>query len=660
MMKLFNYGIGCSAMLLAAILSGCSSDEPLVQKNPVAEKDETRFIVVSLNSPSEGTRAPEFSLGTKNENAVNRLDFLFYDSEGNQVGEPYTFNSSDLDSGFTNQDSGNNVARIWTQVVPVNIQQGKTMPAQVICLVNAAESRATALKGKSLTQLLDIKDGSFYNGDHFVMTNSSFYKDGVRYCATPVQSAQMFSDTSAANKVLTDLSGDDNNKKEAAKKLLVDIFVERSAAKVGLTLAEQEGGFTYSLANGEGSGDITLHFKPQYWFMNAVDKEMYSTKRFGIPTGEGEGITMDPSYADINVKFNSTGMPKSWNDETNSRSYWGCSPSYAANQFPLVSDNVNDLAGNTNNYTKHYYSFNDLKNSSNTGLGAIAIPYNNGFSISTTGDTSTGYIYTTETTTSITRINDATNSNPAAVVGSAVIVGHYYAGDTEPTGDEYPTFWIDANDGEKGKYYADETKAKKTLIARNSFIFSDSEGKTPVNTVSTFVLAHPKKAVRALLTDKDNIAGRLVTLQLNSVPSTKLYFWDGTQFAEITKDNLAKANAALAGVGYLDMYNNGRAFFNIPVRHLGWPENNQYTDGSTVKKLYENGVYNWANMRLGDLGIVRNHVYTINVTKIEGLGSGLRDDDQPIVPPVHAFKQYVAVRLNILQWNVVKAYNIEL
>lgn len=182
-----------------------------------------------------------------------------------------------------------------------------------------------------------------------------------------------------------------------------------------------------------------------------------------------------------------------------------------------------------------------------------------------------------------------------------------------------------------------------------------------MNDASLFDLEHPKKPVRQYLTDKDNIAGRLVTLQLSAVPSTGLYFWDGTQFAKITSTNLVKANAALAGVGYLDMYNKGRAFFNIPVRHLGWPENNQYTtDGGTVKKLYENGVYNWANMRLGDLGIVRNHVYTINVTKIEGLGSGLRDDDQPIVPPVHAFKQYVAVRLNILQWNVVPACNIEL
>lgn len=236
MMKLFNYGIGCSAMLLAAILSGCSSDEPLVQKNPVAEKDETRFIVVSLNSPSEGTRAPEFEFGAKNENAVNRLDFLFYDNEGNQVGEPYTFNSADLDDKFTNQSTGNNVARIWTQVVPVNIQQGKTMPAQVICLVNAEESRATALKGKSLNQLLDIKDGSFYNGDHFVMTNSSFYKNDVRYCATPVQSAQMFSNTSEANKVLDDLNGEDEGKKDAAKNFSLTFMLSVRRQRLDLHL----------------------------------------------------------------------------------------------------------------------------------------------------------------------------------------------------------------------------------------------------------------------------------------------------------------------------------------------------------------------------------------------------------------------------------------
>ena len=135
-----------------------------------------------------------------------------------------------------------------------------------------------------------------------------------------------------------------------------------------------------------------------------------------------------------------------------------------------------------------------------------------------------------------------------------------------------------------------------------------------------------------------------------------MYYFNGTAYEPITATNLAKANAQLAAVGYLDMYNNGRAFFNIPVRHLGWPAN----DMVGTKKLYDNGVYNWAEMRVGDLGVVRNHVYTINVGKIGGLGIGLRDDDQPIVPPVHAFKQYVAVRLNILAWKIVPAQNVDL
>ena len=40
-----------------------------------------------------------------------------------------------------------------------------------------------------------------------------------------------------------------------------------------------------------------------------------------------------------------------------------------------------------------------------------------------------------------------------------------------------------------------------------------------------------------------------------------------------------------------------------------------------------------SKMRVGDLGIVRNHVYSITVNSISGLGTGVRSLDQPIVPP---------------------------
>lgn len=665
-MKLFRHCAGALAIALALGSTGCSSDEPINKGNGVAEQDETRYILITLSSPSDGSRA--FEDGTTNESAVTRLDFLFYDNEGNQIGEPQTFTGSDLkDDDFAN-DKRPNVTRIWTSVVPVQVEQGKALPAQVICLVNAEASRATALKGKSLTDLLDIQDGTFYNGQNFVMTNSVYYGTSpyaagtTRICATPVNTAQLFSTQQAAKDALDAATATGATADQKA--LMVDIYVERSAAKVGLTLSSGNVN-TYTLANGDGTGDVTLTFVPQYWFMNAIDKTMYSTKRYGIPNvGAAVDMNMDPTFEQINTNFQGSGMANgAWNDPDNSRSYWGCSPSYAKNVFPLVSDNVWDLSvPKDNNYNKsynqNYYSFNDVKgfaSAENTGIQAKAIAYNNGFSITNTGAAATGYIYTTETTTAKTSINDVANGNPAAAVASAVIVGHYYK-DNAPESGEYPTFWIDINDGENGTYYGIETNAKKALIARNAFIFSDDKGHTPLETPDAFALMHPEKAVRLILTDKDNIAGRYVTLQLGSVPESA-YYWDGRQYAKITASNLAQANAALAGVGYLDMYNNGRAFFNIPVRHLGWPTNDELADGT---KLYENGTYNWAKMRVGDLGIVRNHVYKLNITKISGLGSGLRSDDQPIVPPVHAYKQFIAMRLNILAWNIVPAQNIEL
>lgn len=665
---------------LALGFASCSSDEPL-QGNPdnpgeqIAEYDQTRYMLVSLTSPRDRDGRANFEDGTTNENAVNRLDFLFYDLEGNPTAQPQTFTGADLkDNDFSDITGSDNVARIWTSVVPVQVEQGKALPSQVICLVNASKARATLLKDKTLSELISVVDGSFYNtvtdsddatknGDYFTMTNSVYYGTNVltgaqndRLCATPINISQLFSTQKDADDALK--AGLATGATDDAKALLVDIYVERLAAKVGLKLVDatiQD----FTLANGDaGTGFVTIKFVPEYWFMNAVNKQMYSTKRFGVP-GTGETPEMDPPYADINTNFNNTGMSGNWNAANLHRSYWGCSPSYFANSFPMVSDQVDDLERQPANpkgvYNQNYYSYNDVKGfAADNTVGKKAIAYNNGFD--TTPASAEGYIYTTETTTAISSIKDVANGNPAATVGSAVIVGHYY--NTAGDGNTGSTFWIDTNNGENGTFYADENNAKNALAARNSFIFSDDKGTQAVTNGKLFELEHPKKVVRDILTDKNNIAGRLVTIQLASAPTgtNKLYYFNGTAYIEITPENLATANAQLAAVGYLDMYNNGRAFFNIPVRHLGWPVNDQVG----TKKLYENGVYNWAEMRVGDLGVVRNHVYTINVGKIAGLGSGLRSDDQPIVPPVHAFKQYVAVRLNILAWNIVPQQNVDL
>lgn len=632
------------AMMLG--LASCSSEEHITGGNEVAEIDETRFMTVALSAPRDGGRG--FEDGTKDESAVKRLDFLFYDRDGNPTATPQSFTGDELNSEFKDSEN-NNVTRIWTSVVPVQLTQGKNLPSQVICIVNADAGRITQFSQKTLAELRDADDGQLYHDGCFTMTNSVYYGKNTltgeqksRLCATPINNGMLFKTEDEAKQAI-------EASEDAA---MVNIYVERLAAKVGLTM-DASAPKAYTLQNGDG-GTINLVFTPQYWFMNAIAKNTYVTKRYGVPATEGTGITMDPGFANVNANFQNTGMADTWNSETNHRSYWGCSPSYNENNFPMVSDQVNDLENDQKkegNYAQNYYSFNQVADMATGDIYGQAIEYKDGFAISNTGASTTGYIYTRETTTSIFRIRDVENGNPAATIGSAVIVGQYKV---EGSTAAATTFYVDRNNGTNGIYYATMGKAIEVLAERNGFVFSDAAGTTAL-TASAFVLEHPKASVREKMPNS-NIAGRLVTLQLANVPDDAYYF-DGQQFVKITADNIAAANAQLAaGIGYLDMFRNGRAFFSVPIRHLGWPT----ADATTEATLLKDGMYQWKNMRVGDLGIVRNHVYTLNISTIAGLGTGLRSDDQPIVPPVGETKQYVAARLNILAWNVVPGWEVDL
>lgn len=676
---MFKFQISTGAAALAAIgmLCSCASNEPLQETDEKAEVAQTRYITISLSSPVDATRA--FDQGTAHESEVKRLDFFFYDRSGNRTGNIQSFTGDDLTGGAGNPNftegpfESGNVTRIWTAVVPVELAQGDNLPSQVICLVNANPAALSNLgklplegvegsgenEGSLISQIRDYV--TFDNA--FMMTNSVYYgtsqltgQPNVRICATPINKGQLYSTVEEATNAI--------KKDDAENAAMVNIYVERLAAKVGLTMAA-DAVQAVELNDGDnGAGKVTLTFVPEYWFMNAVAKNAYVTKRYGIPAALGtDGVTLDPTYTEINNNFNTYGNEKmnngKWNDPTNHRSYWAMSPSYAANNFPMVSDQIIDMeAGtdNTKNYAQKYYSYNEVKTwvKGQTPAGAAtltsetaqAIAYNNGFAITNTGDHTSGYIYTRETTTAISRIRDV-NKNPAATVASAVIVGHYYAGETAPQG-EYTTFCIDHS---TDTYYGSRPNAISALMARNEFIYTDNAGTTLATT--GLVLAHPVAATRAKLPNP-NIAGRLVTLQIEKVPGaedTPMYYYNGTRYVQIIDaETLSAANAQLAqGVGYLDMYYNGRAFFSMPIRHLGW-ENNMLVDGK----------YEWASMDVGSLGLVRNHVYTINVTGIKGLGTGLRSDDQPIVPPVETLKQYIAMRLNILSWNVANTWNVEL
>ncbi len=644
----FFYGI---AALATIGLSACSSEDLGGYDPGKAEVDQTQYLSISISAPKSGTRT--FEDGTANESKVTRLDFLFYDNAGNPTSAPYATNKAGLDGEFT-PDSDPNVTKFWTSVVPVVLTQGQNLPAQVVCLVNANANSVQNIASQPLSALRDIERDYFNNGNDFLMSNSVYFglntitgESDARLCATPINPGQLFPTEEEA--------------KAATGQGLVNIYVERVAAKVGLTM-DANAPKTYSLANGDvpGGDDVTLTYVPEYWFMNATARTNYVTKRYGVQ--ENGNIIMTPSFDQIQGVFDKSKGWKNWNDPTNHRSYWGCSPSYYINNYPMVSDDVNDLVEtpDPDKYNEKYYSYTEVEAqavSSTIAKQAIAAQ-NSAFTISNTGEIATGYIYTPETTATIGSINDVAK-NPAAVVGSAVIIGKYTV--TGATSEADGTFYVDRNLGAHGTYYGSKESAKTHLANRQGIVFRNTatDGQAAnyvaVTDADIFTLSHPVKAVRDELAN-GNLAGRLVTLQLTAAPSPALYYFDleANEYTSITADNLTKVNALLCGNGYLDMFKKGIAFFNIPIRHLGFDEATCLQEKNGVM------VYNWAAMRLGDLGIVRNHVYTVNVRTIEGLGTGVRSENQPIVPPVDQLNQWVAVRLNILAWNVVNAWNVDL
>lgn len=81
----------------------------------------------------------------------------------------------------------------------------------------------------------------------------------------------------------------------------------------------------------------------------------------------------------------------------------------------------------------------------------------------------------------------------------------------------------------------------------------------------------------------------------------------------------------------------GMAYYYVPIRHLG-------TDPK----------------KLGYYGIVRNHVYSINIQNMYGFGTPVYDPDKVIDPTIPSNDAtYLAARINVLSWRVVK-YNADL
>ena len=712
--------------MLALGLASCSDDKLDNGGSDVAEIDHTMYLNVAISSTNgfgsrayednayEGGDTPEFDPGTPVESTIGTAYFVFYEEgldasgvgtgrPGKQVGEIAVV--SNLTTTDVTDDATGSVTKSCISVVPVSVRKGDHEPKFVMCYVNPI-TPANIQNPIDYIETLTRQEVTTGTGANmrFPMSNSVYYNDkGELVRATEIQKGQLF-DTEAEAKAEAEKDG------STAR---VQIFVERYAAKVNFSVAQTDAAIP-GYAAGEGTQKFTLKFVPEYWVVNAEGKTSYITKSYRAQAAGGAILGSNYSYAAansaINTRFESATSGAStllaatdqwtWNNADLSRSFWGCSPAYYSTQYPEVASDIDP--DNPDKYTLNYLTEDQVRN----GKGNL---------VSGTNAKLTDYFR--ETTTGTVGL---TSKNPAAAVPSIALYGKYTITPTTtgatalPANTSFYTY-MKNSDGNANIYFdvvSKETDATgaangnsavnggtsmlrrfinqlSVLVKRTGtntegdpYVFTQFDpSKTPdlQYLVSNLSIIRPDDAVLTTgvtgeaVEDQVKLAARRRTIQLNAAPTADqttaagftLCYASGNSYVPVTTANLTDVNKIISqNVGYADYYNQASAYFNIPIKHLGWyRKGNLNRTGKTengATTYTDNTTINWNNVMVGDFGLVRNHVYSINVTTIKGLGTAIADPTDPTVPPAETTDYFVAYRLNILNWAIVPTQNVEL
>lgn len=583
--------------LAALAMAGCS-DNDLTQDGPqIADKDGKMYMKVSIADPTSGTRAlGNVGNGSKEESAVKSILFVFYNQNGNYVGK----------SPMKWVDKTGDLA---------DDEFGGSMPNQAPG--SQVETKLT------MVVPVDVNSGGFLpyyvvayvnpaNADQDAAKNldeiSALYRsaDQIKDADNNFvmnNSVYYTSEGTAKPVFATVIKKLSETKDEAGKDAtpMTEIYVERICARVTVDKAETLGD-NLNMNAGTGiadaiDGDMTIAFHPVKWALNATAKHSYLVKQFRTNPTDAEPV----SYATVNNRF--TALTPTWNDLNNKRSYWCTGYAYAFDDYPRVASQAEGTDVPVN-----YYSYNQIEQ------------YGFNWGAST---------YCLEHT--------VTNASAPLAAYTSVIVAGYYTLDNDAAGTFY-TYGVNA--ANKPIVYKETEMAKLiTALATASNPVMNAEGNAVTeNLAGIYEVKRPADAVIGDVL----VPSRYVYLQVKEAAADGTYYFrngDG-QLAQITATTLNTVNRMLMSSNPAIMYNGGKAYYNIPIEQFG--------KDATGKVAY------------GTYGIVRNHAYAINIKGISGLGTGIADPTDPIIPPTEEQTYYVRTQLNVLPWKIVNQADVTL
>ena len=291
-------------LALAAIaFSACTSEE-VAENNSSTGEGTTRYVAVNINSVgTSGSRADgDYANGSANENKINAVRFYFFTENG----EAYNMGTTNYVEKENPTGEGKltpNVEKI-TDAMLVIEGETKTAPHSMIAIVNPATIEEGVLRAKmTKTEVEAAVAGQNFNAqgadaNGFVMT-SSVYSNGT-------------------NKVwVADITGHVATDNTTAERNLVDIYVERVAAKLTstATVAKESGKFLV----GETTNGKNVYAVIKGWGLAKETTDANLIKQIDATwTDNGLGITRwnHPAYFRCYWETSSTnlGENKSYND----------------------------------------------------------------------------------------------------------------------------------------------------------------------------------------------------------------------------------------------------------------------------------------------------------------------------------------------------------
>lgn len=696
----------CGAAALAMLFTACSADDPnQPDLGKVSDINQTLYVNMSIHGDNlSASRAAadngtpdagsNFDAGTPQENAVNNAYFVFYDVDGNVVGDIVPVGLGNPTASTTTDGT---IDQYYKSVVPVSVRKGEKVPVGVICYINPI-SPSSLQNPLSVIQTVsrDRIHTSIGGQNYLAMSNSVYYPSNTNSDGTPQVVVAINPDTQ--------LFQSEADAQKATDGLVVDVYVERYAAKLtfnaepeGANEPYQTGTRVFGASETEYTENpVVLTFTPQFWALNAQCNTSYVVKSFRRETSGGEILADNYPYGVLNYRINvadplapvnydaagatlSAADSWAWNNPAYHRSYWSISPAYFQSEYPEVASDVEKITVPNQDYltyaelpTKGYAK----------GNAAFTAPH-----------------YFRETTVGTKALN---GTNPAAAVPSVIYVGQYTLsvngtavagnpnfytylkgpvavgeGETATT-EQRPYIYFEANDNGESVVAGGESMLKRFCV-QSTILFTKNATtgeyeELGLDNYTTFInaleVAEIKPEVKAVVDGTSNTELKLQanarSLQFKSAAAANnagIYIASGNGYKTLVADDatptadqikISEANSILMQqVGYAYFYNAGKSYFNIPVKHFGW-----YRTGNVNNK--EGAALNWNLVRVGDFGMVRNHSYTIKVNKITGLASGISGDNTPIVPPAATQDYYVSYRVNILKWAVVPTQNVNL